>query len=87
MEVPRLGVKLEPQMHAYATATASPDPEPHLQALPRCQILNLLSEATDQTRILMDTSWVLNALSHSRSSSGLTSHGHRLFFFLICYTV
>ena len=25
MEVPRLGVKLEPQLPAYATATATPD--------------------------------------------------------------
>ena len=26
MEVPSLGVKLEPQLLAYATATATPDP-------------------------------------------------------------
>ena len=26
MEVPRLGVKLDPQLPAYTTATATPDP-------------------------------------------------------------
>ena len=42
---------------AYATATAIPDPNcictPHC-SLCQCQILNLLSEARDQTQILMD---------------------------------
>ena len=32
------------------------------------QILNPLSEATDQTGILMVTSWVLNPLSHNGNS-------------------
>ena len=32
------------------------------------QILKLLSETGDQTRILRDTSWVLNLLSHSGNS-------------------
>ena len=32
------------------------------------QIVNLLSKARDGTRILMDTSWVLNPLSHNGNS-------------------
>ena len=46
--------------------------EHHLQlpcSLWPCQILNLLSEARDRTCILMDTSWVLNPLSHNRNST------------------
>ena len=50
MEVPRLGVKLEPQLPAYTTATAMPDPgricDQHHSSW-QCQILNPLSEAWD----------------------------------------
>ena len=48
MEVPRLRVQSELQLPGYATATA----------MQQCWILNLLSEATDQTHILMDTNQV-----------------------------
>ena len=62
MEVPRLGVKLKLQLPAYATATATPDPS-HLCDLQhssqQLQILNPLSEAGDQTCVLMDTRQVL----------------------------
>ena len=55
----------------YATATAILDPS-HICSLNhsfwQCQILNPLSEARDQTHILMDTSQVLNLLSHSGNS-------------------
>ena len=56
---------------AYATATAKRDLS-HVYNLyyssgPR-QILNPLSKARDQIRILMDTSWVCNMLSHKRNS-------------------
>ena len=59
MEVPRLGVKSELQLPAYATATAMQDPN-HVWDLHHSsqqhQIINPLSEARDQTCILMDPS-------------------------------
>ena len=71
MSVPRLGVELELQLPAYTTATAIPDPSCHLQRVyhgsQHCWILNQLSKARDQTRILMDASWVHNSLSHNGS--------------------
>ena len=61
MEVPRLGTESELQVPAYATAIAPPDPsyicDLH-HGLWQHQILNLLSDARDQTSILMDTSQV-----------------------------
>ena len=52
MEVLRLGVKLELQLQAYATATAMQDPS-HICNLDhnswQRRILNLLSEARDGT--------------------------------------
>ena len=60
-DVPRLGVKLELQLPAYATATATWDLshvcDLHHSSWPP-QILNPLSEARDGTRILMDASRV-----------------------------
>jgi len=61
MDVPRLGVESGLQLLAYATATVTWDPSlicdlDHSSW--QCQILNPLSEARDQTRILMDTSWI-----------------------------
>ena len=73
MEVPRLGVELELQLPAYATAIAtetqdlSPVCDLHHSSQQRW-ILNPLSEARDGTRILMDTSQVLNLPSHNRNS-------------------
>ena len=60
MEVPRLGVKLDLQPPAYATATGTQDLS--LVCKLYCssqqrQILNPLSRAGDQTLLLMDTSW------------------------------
>ena len=61
MEVPRLGVQLELQLQAYATARATPDVS-CICDLPRsllqCWMLNPMSEATDQICILVDISWV-----------------------------
>ena len=60
MEIPRLGVESELQLPAYTTATATLDPS-HICDLHRSSqqrwILNPLSEARDQTRILMG--WLL----------------------------
>ena len=61
MEVPRLGEEAELQLPAYATAIATQDPS-HVCDLPHSsqkgRIPDLLSEARDQTHILMDCSWV-----------------------------
>ena len=61
MEVPRLSAESEAQLPAYATATVTPDPS-HICdlrcSLQECWIHNPLSEARDQTRVLMDTSQV-----------------------------
>ena len=58
IEVPGLGVASEQQLQAYATAVTMPDLSCicHLYcSLQQYQILNPLSEARDQTCILMDT--------------------------------
>ena len=58
MEVPRLGVESELQLLAYTTATATLDPSHIFKLcliLQQLQILNLLSDTRDQTRISMDT--------------------------------
>ena len=56
----------------YATATTTLDPS-HIcdirRSLWQHWTLNPLSEARDRTRIFMDTSQVLNLLSHSGNSS------------------
>ena len=61
MEVPRLGVESELQPLAYTPAIAMQDPnhDCDLQySLQQLQILNSLSEARDQTQVLMGTSQV-----------------------------
>ena len=66
MEVPRLGVASELQLLACTTATATWDPSRVCKlhhSSHQCQILNPLSEARDQTHILMNTSRLLNPLS------------------------
>ena len=66
MKVPGLGVKLELQLPAYATATAVPDLscvcDLHHSSWQR-RILNPLSEARDLTRVLMDNGRVHQPLS------------------------
>ena len=60
MEIPRLGVELELQLPAHATATAMEDPS-HICDLRSSQqdwIHNSLSKVRDRTSILMDTSQV-----------------------------
>ena len=70
-EIPRLGVESELQLPDYSTATATQDLsciwDLH-HSSQQCRILNPLSEAGDQTCILMDTSQVLNPLSHNGNS-------------------
>ena len=61
MEVPRLGVESELQLLAYTTASAMPDVSVvcnlHHSSWQHC-IPDPLSEARDQTCILMDTSQI-----------------------------
>ena len=61
MEVPRLGVKLELKLPGYTTATATWDPSRifHLHhILWQSWIPESLSEARDQTHILVDASQI-----------------------------
>ena len=69
METPRLGLESELYLPAKATATRNLSHvcNPH-QSSWQCQILNLLSKARHQTRILMDTSQGHEPLSHNRNS-------------------
>ena len=71
VEVPRLGVKLELQLPAYAIAIATPDPscvfDLHHSSRQH-QILNPLSEARNRTHNLMGSSQVCNPLSHNGNS-------------------
>ena len=68
MEVPRLGVESKLQLLAYTTTTLTWDLS-HIFNLHHSsqqrRILNPLNEARDGTHFLVDTSWVLNLLSHS----------------------
>ena len=60
MEAPSLGAELELQLWAYTTAPATWDPNAsvtHTTAHRNARSFNLLSEARDPTRVLMDTSW------------------------------
>ena len=61
MELPRLGVQLELQLPAYATAAALPDltgSATYTAAHQQYQILNPLSGARDQTQIPTDNRFV-----------------------------
>ena len=71
MEVCGLEAEYELQLLAYPTATDTPDLsyicDLH-HSLQQHRNLNTLSEASDQTPILMDTSWIDNLLSHNGNS-------------------
>ena len=75
MDVPRLEVpRLELQLPADARATVTQDPSHACDlhhSLQQHWILKPLSEARDQTRILMDTSRGRNLLSHNGNSFSL----------------
>ena len=81
VEVLRLEVESELQLPIYTPATAMQDPSCicnlHHSSW-QCWFLNPLSEARDQTCILMDTSWVHNPLIHN---------GNSCLFFFVCLFV
>ena len=85
MEVPRLRVQSEQQLPAYATATARQELsricDLHCSSQ-QCRILNPLSEARDQTHILMDTSRVLNPLNHKGKLEGIWFLNSAIFLLL-----
>ena len=71
MEVPRLRVESELQLPAYITATATPDPRLVCSlhhSSHQCWILTPLREVRDWTQISMETSQVLNLVSHNGNS-------------------
>ena len=73
MNVPRLRIKSELQLLAYATAARDLSLVFDLHHSSRQRWMpnplgNPLSEARDRTQVLMDTSWVCKLLSHGRNS-------------------
>ena len=82
MPVPRLGVKSELQLPAHTTAIAMLDPSRICSLYHRSWQTGSsdpLSKAGDQIHILMDTSQILNLLSHKGNS-------YRQFLCGICFT-
>ena len=79
MEVPRLGSESELRLPTYTTATATPDPSCIFNlGWQQHWILKPLGKAWDETRILMDTSHVLNLLSHNGNSEILDPNGSQI---------
>ena len=74
MEVSELGVKSELPLPAYAIAISTQDPSRLCNLHHSSQQCQLLSETRDRTRILMDTSQVLNLLSHNGNSLRTLAH-------------
>ena len=71
VEVPRLVFKSELQLPAYTTATTPPDPSPICDlhcSLHNAGSFNPMSKARVRTCILVDTSRILNLLSHHENS-------------------
>ena len=64
IEVPGLGVELELQLPACTTDKAMQDP----CTCDFAPVANPLSKIRNRTCIFMDTSWILNPLSHNRKS-------------------
>ena len=83
MEVPKPGVESKLHLLAYTTATAMQDLscicELHHSSW-QGQILNPLSKARDQPRLLMDPSWTHHLLSHEGNSDSSFFSASPLFF-------
>ena len=81
MEVPRLGVESKLQLPASTTATAMPDLSRVYDLHHRSQqqqILNPLSEARDQTCVLMDISHFRFCCRATRTPSRLVLISHKM---------
>ena len=75
IDVPRLGVESELKLRTRSQPQAKTS-ELHLGTMSQLSgrqlwILNPLSEAREQTHILVDTCWVLNLLSHNGNSNSV----------------
>ena len=76
IDVPRLGVESELKLRTRSQPQANTGSELHLGTMSQLSgrqlwILNPLNEAREQTRILVDTCWVLNLLSHNGNSNSV----------------
>ena len=71
MKAPRLGDESDLWLPGYITVTAMRDPSCVCNLRSSPWILNSLSEARNGTHILMDTSRVLNPLSHNNSQNNV----------------
>jgi len=93
LEVPRLGVKSELQLSAYATATETPDlsrvSNLHHSSW-QCQILNPLSKARDQTRNLMVPSRIHFCCAMTGTPLLMNidiAHSFSMFYSMYCMTI
>ena len=84
MEVPSLGVELEPQLPAYVTATATRDPncvcDLHHSSR-QCRIPDTLSKSRDRTHILMDNTSRIHF--HCATQERLLWNGSRFPFLFV----
>ena len=81
MEIPRLGLQLELQLLAYATAAGTSDPS-HVcnrhHGSWQCRIINPLSKARDPTHNFMVPSWIHFCCATSRTPHSTNFNSSRI---------